>query len=133
MADFDVECPVVLLSSGDGGADVRAMRIVDPATEAEKRGFVLLSGREALHGLSRDRIIASTDPGVAAIGIEVGVGRFDGLLDAGVVRVALPRDGRVFCTWQLTLTQEVLIRRVGELSPATIGQLDNALQLAGIE
>jgi mRNA interferase MazF len=132
MADLDAECPVVLLS-GDGGAELRAMRIVDPATEAERRGFVLMSGREALHGPSRDRIIASPGPGVAAIGIEVGVGSFDGLLHAGVVRVALPRDGRVFCTWQLTLTQEVLIRRVGELSPTTISQLDNALQLAGIE
>ncbi|MDT4991697.1 MAG: mRNA interferase MazF [Actinoplanes sp.] len=55
------------------------------------------------------------------------------VLLSGVVRVALPRDGRVFCTWLLALTPDYLIGRIGVLSPEKLRQLDNALRLASIE
>jgi mRNA interferase MazF len=112
---------VVLLSGAEEG-ELRAMEIVPPATAAEKQGFVLLSGEEAADSRARDRI-------VAAAGIEIDLG----LPDAGVVRVALPRDGQVFCTWLLTLTPGNLHRKIGTLSPGRLRQLDNALRLAAIE
>ena len=51
----------------------------------------------------------------------------------GVVRVALPRDGRVFCTWLVILTRESLVDRAGALSRTKLDQLANALRLARIE
>ncbi len=96
------------------------MRIVSPATPAEKIGFVVLSGEEALDRRATDR----TD---GMVGIEVHIS------DVGVVRVALPRDGHIFCTWLITLTPDHLVRRMGVLSPEELHQLDNALRLSAIE
>lgn len=116
LASLEEEAPVVLLEGGEGG-ELRGMRIVPPATPAEKIGFVVLSGEEALDHRATDR----TD------GIEVPIS------DVGVVRVALPRDGHVFCTWLITLTPDHLVRRMGALSPEELHQLDNALRLSAIE
>jgi mRNA interferase MazF len=50
-----------------------------------------------------------------------------------VVRVALPQDGKIFCTWGTTVSEESLVNRVGTLSPAKLHELDVALALAGWE
>jgi mRNA interferase MazF len=47
------------------------------------------------------------------------------------VRVALPRDGTIFCTWAATVDPDHLIERIGALSPQKLHELDVALQLAG--
>jgi mRNA interferase MazF len=113
-AQLDERCLVVVVPGG-AGADVRAMRIVDPATTGERRGFALLTGAEALD----QQRVATAD------GIEVAIG-------AGVVRVALPRDGTVFCTWLVTLTPPDLIEAAGAVSPEKLAELTNALRLAGV-
>ena len=64
---------------------------------------------------------------------QVAVGTDEGLPRDGVVRVALPREGRIFCTWLVTLTRESLVERAGALSRRKLDQLANALRLAGIE
>jgi mRNA interferase MazF len=45
------------------------------------------------------------------------------------VRVALPRDGHIFCTWLVTLTRESSVERAGALSCTKLDQLANALRL----
>ena len=122
-------CPVVLLS-GDEEPEFRAMRIVAPATAEQKRGFVVLSGEEAADSQVMQQILGSAATTVT--GIEVAVGTGEGLTRGGVVRVALPRAGHVFCTWLVTLTRESLIERAGALAPAKLDQLVNALRLAQI-
>jgi mRNA interferase MazF len=109
------------------------MRIVEAATEEEKRGFLVLPGDEAAEPETVRKLIESAGAGVRAVGIEVEVGVAEGLAGRGVVRVALPRDGHVFCTWLVTLTPDHLLERVGELGFAKLDQLGNALRLAGIE
>ncbi|GAA0519543.1 hypothetical protein Ade02nite_80680 [Paractinoplanes deccanensis] len=118
---LDAEWPVVVLGDGDCG-EMRAMQVVAAATAGERRGFVLLSPEEA----ERER------PGGIA-GIEVPLGVADGLPRAGVVRVALPYDRRVFCTWQASLGRDDLVERVCVLPAATMERLGLALRLAGIE
>jgi len=126
-ADVDGRCPVVLLG-GDEPAGIRAMQIVAPATAEERRGFLLLSGEDALAGPAP---LASG--GVRGVGVEVEFGAAEGLPDAGVVRLALPVREQVFCTWLVTLTADALIERAGVLSPAKLAEFDHALRLAGIE
>jgi mRNA interferase MazF len=131
-ADLEGETPVVVLSSTEA-AELCAIRIVRPATAAEKRGFVVLSGEEAADVQARDRIIAASGPDIGGVGIEIEVGEPEGLPYAGAVRVALPRESRIFCTWLLALTPDHLIRPAGSLSAAKLRHLDNALRLAAIE
>ncbi len=115
-ARLEERCPVVLLS---GGPEFDAVRIVAPATAVQKQGFVILSGAQAASG-----IVAAAD------GIEVGFSASEGLTEDGVVRVALARDGRIFCTWTLTLTAADLIERAGVVSPAKLRELDVAMALS---
>ncbi|MGC1214630.1 MAG: hypothetical protein WA890_25655 [Micromonospora sp.] len=131
-ARLEEETAVVVLS-GIEEAELRAIRIVRPATAAEKRGFVILSGEEAADAQARDLIIAASAPAIGGVGIEIEVGSPEGLPYAGVVRIALPREGPIFCTWLLTLTPDHLIRPIGSLSSAKLRHLDNALRLAAIE
>lgn len=128
---IDQRCPVVLLSGGQA-SEIRAMQIVSPATADERRGFLLLSGEEATDP-SAIRRAASAGADVRAMGVEVEIGTAEGLPHEGVVRVALPRAGHIFCTWLVTLSPDYLIERAGALSSTTLHQLENALQLAGIE
>jgi mRNA interferase MazF len=123
-------CPVVLLSE-DETHEFRAVEIVAPATAAQKRGYVVLSGQEALDARLVQRAITATD--IGGVGVEVEIGIPEGLPHKGVVRVALPRDDRIFCTWLVNLTRDSLIERVGTLSATKLGQLANALRLARIE
>lgn len=124
---LDEKCLVVLLSD-DSAPELRAMRIVAPATAEEKRGFLILSGAEAAQ-LSPEQAVA-IGTGIRAAGVEVEI---EGLAIAGVLRFALPRDGHIFCTWLVTLTPNDLIERAGALSAEKLAQLGHVVQLAGIE
>lgn len=109
------------------------MRIVAPATAGEKRGYVVLSADEAADSRLTRQVIASAGAGTGGVGVEVEFGTHEGLPHDGVVRVALPRDDHIFCTWLVTLTRESLLERAGALSPAKLDQLANVLRLARIE
>jgi mRNA interferase MazF len=122
--------PVVLLSDGPG-QHMRMARIVAPATEAERQGFVLMSGDQAIDADERRRIVDSAGPDVRAIGIEVFFGTREGLAQTGVVRVALPLNPKIFCTWILSLSDDYLIERIGVLSPLKQHELDIAMALSG--
>ncbi|WP_433343788.1 hypothetical protein [Micromonospora sp. CA-111912] len=131
-AQIDEKRPVVLLSGG-AGPEFRAMQIVEPATPAQRLGFVLMSGEQAVDADELRRIVKEAGPDPRAIGIEVFFGAEEGLGESGVVRVALPKDGKIFCTWSTTISEEYLIERIGTLSPAKQHELDVALELAGGE
>ncbi|MFF5233237.1 hypothetical protein [Dactylosporangium sp. NPDC000521] len=131
-AQIDEKRPVVLLSGGTG-PEFLAMQIVEPATPSQKLGFVLMSGEQAVDVDERRRIVEEAGPGARAIGIEVFFGAEEGLGENGVVRVALPEDGRIFCTWETTASVEFLLEKIGVLSPAKQHELDIALSLAGRE
>ncbi|MEV6846330.1 hypothetical protein [Actinoplanes sp. NPDC051411] len=114
-ARLDGRTPVVLLGGG------KAVRIVEPATEEQKRGFVVFTGAE----VADDETLAATaDPSAAAVGAEVEI---EGL---GVVRVAFPRAGRIFCTWETMLTDDDLISRITVLPSETRRQLETVMRLA---
>ncbi|SCG55787.1 mRNA interferase MazF [Micromonospora echinaurantiaca] len=131
-AQFDDKRPVVLLSGG-AGPEFRAVQIVAPATQVEKQGFLLMSGEQAVDADERRRVVEAAGPDVRAIGIEVFFGAQEGLAEEGVVRVALPMDGKIFCTWMLSLGGEYLIERIGVLSAAKRRELDVAMELSGAE
>jgi mRNA interferase MazF len=131
-AQFGDKRPVVLLSGG-AGPEFRAVQIVAPATPAEKQGFVLMSGEQAVDADERRRMVEAAGPDARAIGIEVFFGTQEGLAEDGVVRVALPMDGKIFCTWMLSLGGEYLIERIGVVSPAKQRELDVAMELSGAE
>jgi mRNA interferase MazF len=118
-ARLDGRTPVVLL-----GGD-RAIRVVEPATDDQRRGFLLLTGAEAADDETRERMLAAAGPSIIATGAEVGIA---GL---GVVRAAFPRGGKVFCTWETALTGDDLIERIAVLPADTRRQLDIVLRLAG--
>ena len=106
-AQIDEERPVVLLSGG-AGPEFLAMQIVEPATPAQRLGFVLISGEQAVDVDERRRILEEAGPDPRAIGIEVFFGFEEGLAESGVVRVALPKAGKIFCTWGTTVCEESL-------------------------
>ncbi|MEV6930421.1 hypothetical protein AB0M46_38880 [Dactylosporangium sp. NPDC051485] len=131
-AQIDEKRPVVLLSGGTG-PEFLAMQIVEPATPSQKLGFVLMSGEQAVDVDERRRIVEEAGPDARAIGIEVFFGAEEGLGESGVVRVALPKDGKIFCTWEMTVSVEFLIEKIGVLSPAKQHELDIALSLTGAD
>ncbi len=131
-AHVDDKRPVVLLAGG-AGPEFRAVQIVAPAKPAEKQGFVLMTGEQAVDADQRRRIVEAAGPDTRAIGIEVFFGVQEGLAEEGVVRVALPMAGKIFCTWMLSLRGEYLIERIGVLSPAKQRELDVAMELSGAE
>ncbi len=98
----------------------------------ERRPVVLLSGEEAADPRAM-QIVASASTDVRAAGVEVEIGDREGLPHEGVVRVAFPQDGHIFCTWMITLSRDCLVERAGALSSTKLGQLENALRLAGVE
>lgn len=119
---------MVVLSDGTR-AEVRVMQIVAPATSAEKRRFLIMSGDQAVDADSRRRIVAEAGP-VQAVGIQIWFGSAEGLAEEGVARVALQQSGTIPCTWALSLSDEFLIERIGVCSPEKLHELDVALELA---
>jgi mRNA interferase MazF len=102
-ARLDEKRPVVILS-GDGARELRAIIIVPPAT---------------------------TD--IQGTATELKVGTDEGLFGEGVLRVALPRSDRTLCNWLVTLGEGDLVDRVGLLSPEKLCQLGEILRLGGLE
>lgn len=127
-AQLDEKRPVVVLSD-DARPDVHVMQIVAPATSAEKRGFLIMSGDQAVDADNRRRIVAEAGPG-QAVGIEVWFGSSEGLAEEGVVRVALPQNGKIPCTWAMSLSEDLLVERIGVCSPEKLFELDAAIELA---
>ncbi|MDG6106230.1 hypothetical protein [Dactylosporangium aurantiacum] len=74
--------------------------------------------------------VEEAGPDPRAIGIEVFLGAEEGPADSGAVRVVLPQDGKVFCTWGTTVSEASLIRRIGALTPAKQHWLDVAFALS---
>jgi len=74
-------------------------------------------------------IVAPAESKIDGIAVEVGVGAREGLPFEGVLRVALPRPGRINCSWLVTLGQAHLLERAGALSAAKLRQLEDALRL----
>jgi mRNA interferase MazF len=131
-AQIDERRPVVLLSGG-AGPEFLAMQIVEPATALQKVGFVVMAAEQAADLDERRRIVEEAGPEPRAIGIEVFFGAEEGLEERGVVRLALPMEGKIFCTWETTVGVECLIEKIGVLSPAKQHELGIALSLAGRE
>lgn len=128
-AQIDEKRPVVVLSD-DARPEVHVMQIVAPATSVEKRGFLIMSCDQAVDADNRRRMVAVAGP-VQAVGIEVWFGSAEGLAEEGVVRVALPQNGTIFCTWAASLSEDFLIERIGVCSPEKLHELDAAIELAG--
>ncbi|CUU59957.1 mRNA interferase MazF [Parafrankia irregularis] len=98
----------------------------------ERRPVVLLSGEEP-GGFRAIQVVAPANIEISGVAVEVAVGAPEGLPLGGVLRVALPRPGLVPCTWLVTLTRADLIEKAGSLSPAKLGEIDEALRLSGLE
>jgi mRNA interferase MazF len=119
-ARLEERTPVVLLPDG------KAIRVVSPATHRQKQGFLVLTGSEATDPDTRRRITEST----VAVGAEVPIGTAEGLPFEGVVRVAFPHAGQIFCTWETALTADDLLEQAGTLSTEKQHQLDTVMKLA---
>jgi mRNA interferase MazF len=114
---------VVVLSTGPGPG-ILAAQIVAPATETQKRGYLVLTGRQALDVAERQRILAPVGPATVT-GVEVAMG----LPEPGVVRLAFPREGKIFCSWLVTVAPDDLIEQAGALTPERLHELDAVLAL----
>jgi mRNA interferase MazF len=98
----------------------------------EERPVVILSETEA--GQIHTMIIvpaAATD--IEGIAVEVRIGSDEGLPWEGVLRVALPHQGRILCNWLVDVAPTDLIERVGVLSSGKMRQLEDALRLGELE
>ncbi|WP_062645852.1 type II toxin-antitoxin system PemK/MazF family toxin [Streptomyces maremycinicus] len=96
----------------------------------ERRLVVLLSGDDA-SGIRVMQVVAPAGVDMSGLGIEVTVGAADGLPFEGVLRLAFPRPGFTPCTWLTTVSRDDLMERAGVLSSAKLGEIDDALRLAG--
>jgi mRNA interferase MazF len=106
--------------------------IDDELWENRRRPVVLLSRDEASE-LRAMLIVAPANTDIRGIAIEVRVGAQEGLSHQGVLRVAVPRPGRILCDWLVTLARSDLIARAGTLSSAKLCQLEDALRLAELD
>ncbi|MFI2031541.1 type II toxin-antitoxin system PemK/MazF family toxin [Streptomyces buecherae] len=96
----------------------------------ERRPVVLLPGDEA-SGLRAMQVVAPAGVDISGLGVEVSVGATEGLPFEGVLRFAFPRPGLTPCTWLTTVSRDDLVERVGVLSSAKIGEIEDALRVAG--
>lgn len=93
----------------------------------ERRAVVLLSD----HGSEFQALQVVPPAGIPIEGVaaEVRIGAREGLPEEGVLRVALPRPGRINCNWLATLSPSDLVERAGELSPQTLEDVERLLRL----
>lgn len=96
----------------------------------ERRPVVLVSDEEP-SGFRAVQVVAPAGVDISGLGVEVAVGRPEGLPFDGVLRFAFPRPGFAPCTWLTTLTREDLVERAGVLSSAKLGEVEDALRAAG--
>ena len=78
-------------------------------------------------------IVAPAQADIRGIAIEVDVGAQEGLPRRGVLRVAIPRAGRILCNWLIMLPRPNLVERAGALSPAKVDQLEAVLRRAELD
>lgn len=102
-AQLDQRCPVVVLGQ-DSPDKIRAMVVVAPATTS-----------------------------IDGYALEVGIGHDDGLPLTGVLRVALPRPGKINCNWLVTLSSSALLDQIGVVSRQKIHQIDEMLRIGELE
>ncbi|SDT20617.1 type II toxin-antitoxin system PemK/MazF family toxin [Microlunatus soli] len=88
-----------------------------------------MSSDQAVDAADRRQILAEAGP-VQAVGIEVRFSGAEGPAAEGVVRVELPEDGRICCTWGMSISDEFLIERIGVCSSEKRRELDLAMELA---
>ncbi|MFF5720934.1 type II toxin-antitoxin system PemK/MazF family toxin [Streptomyces buecherae] len=96
----------------------------------ERRPVVLLSGDEA-SGLRAMQVVAPAGVDISGLGVEVAVGATEGLPFEGVLRFAFPRPGLTPCTWLTIVSRDDLVERVGALPSAKLGEIEDALRVAG--
>jgi mRNA interferase MazF len=94
----------------------------------EKRAVVLLS-RDVSGELMAMVVVAPASTDISGIAVEVRIGIREGLPGDGVVRVALPRLGKINCSWLVTLRPADLIEQVGVLSSTKLREFDKVLRL----
>ncbi|WP_426516112.1 hypothetical protein ACPPVQ_15925 [Diaminobutyricibacter sp. McL0618] len=100
LANFDQPRPVVLLHSV-GGTSLRGIQIVAPA---------------------------ATD--ITGTAIEVSVPALEGFAFSGVVRMALPIDGAIPCTWMFDISSESdLAEKIGTVPAATLAEIELMVEL----
>jgi mRNA interferase MazF len=97
----------------------------------EKRAVVLLSHEKPTE-LMAMVVVAPASTDISGIAVEVKMGTREGLPGDGVVRVGLPRPGKINCSWLVTLRPADLIEQVGELSPAQLREFDEVLRLVDL-
>lgn len=66
--------------------------------------------------------VEAANEDISAMAMEVDLG-----LDGHVVRIALPRPGKINCTWVLSLSQEDLVEKLGTLSSAKLNEVENLI------
>ena len=93
---------------------------------------VLLSGADDRE-IQAIFVVAPASADIEGVCIELPIGRDEGLPDAGVVRVATPREGAIPCQWLVTLGQQDLVKRAGALSAEKLQALARMMQLAELE
>ena len=93
----------------------------------ERRPVVLLSG-EGPSGFLAMQVVAPADTDISGLGVEVPVGRREGLPFDGVLRFAFPRPGLTPCPWVNTVGPEDLIERAGTVPAAKLSEIDDALR-----
>ena len=100
--------------------------------QTDKRCPVVILGHDA-DQIRAMFVVESAGDKADGLAVEVHVGVDEGLSSAGVVRVAIARRGLIPCTWLVTISSADLIERVGALSPAKLGELDEALRIGGLD
>lgn len=95
-----------------------------------RRPVVLVSDEEP-SGFRAVQVVAPAGIDIGGLGLEVAVGRPEGLPFDGVLRFAFPHPGFTPCTWLTTVTREDFIERAGVLSSAKLGEVGEALRAAG--
>ena len=94
---------------------------------------ILLLSRTSAREVKAMMIVAPAMVDISGIAIEVALGIEDGLLQPAVVRVALPREGRILCDWLVTMNEADLVRRAGTLSPAKLRVVEDMLVRAQLD
>ena len=97
----------------------------------EPSPVVILSSRDETDTLAIHVVLAA-ETDISGAAIELPVGRQEGVL-SGVVRVALPRQGRINCAWLVSLTETDWDEKAGALSEEKLSKLAEMLRLGGLE
>ena len=66
--------------------------------------------------------VEAANEDISGLAVEVDLGLY-----GRVVRIALPRPGKISCTWVLTLSQQDLVEKVGSLSSAKLNEVENLI------